>query len=399
MMFAFFFFSSRRRHTRSLCDWSSDVCSSDLGDAVMAVFGAPIAHEDDAERAISAALAMQAAIGHLNDDLERKHGMRLSLRIGLNSGEVIAGLLAGDVQGAYTVVGDTVNTAQRFESAAPLGGVLVSETTWRVTRLAFQFEVPIELTLKGKAEPQKAYRVLGRREHEIELLPTPLVGRGTELGQLQSLLARAMAGHGRRAHITGEAGVGKSRLLREFFATVDRSVMQSVSRCASFETDTPYALVSRVLRLMFSVRPGADEAAAQVDIQNSFAVINQTLDPLEIKLLLHVLGYGENSGLDPQSNQRVLVSLLRRALKHWSARMPLLIVLEDMHWVDSASSDVLAELARDIESRCCLLLTTSRPAWTPIWEAESIALHALGEATARALVDLVFGLSVCYPYS
>ncbi len=89
-----------------------------IGDAVMAVFGAPVAHEDDAERAISAALAMQTAIGHLNDDLERKHSMRLSLRIGLNTGEVIAGLLAGDVQGAYTVVGDTVNTAQRFESAA-----------------------------------------------------------------------------------------------------------------------------------------------------------------------------------------------------------------------------------------------------------------------------------------
>src|SRR5258708_8247858 len=253
----------------------------------MAVFGAPVAHEDDAERAISAALAMQAAIGHLNDDLERKHGMRLSLRIGLNTGEVIAGLLAGDVQGAYTVVGDTVNTAQRFESAAPLGGVLVRETTGRMTRRAFQSEGAIELTLKGKAEPQRAYRVLGRREHEIELLPTPVVGRGTELGQLQSLLARAMAGHGRRAHITGEAGVGKSRLLREFFATVDRSMMQSVSRCSSFETDTPYALVRRGLRPMFSVRPGAHPPAAPVDSQNSFRGASQPLGPLVRDRPLH----------------------------------------------------------------------------------------------------------------
>src|SRR5258708_355978 len=226
----------------------------------MAVFGAPVAHEDDAERAVSAALAMQTAIGQLNDDLERKHGMRLSLRIGLNTGEVIAGLLAGDVQGAYTVVGDTVNTAQRFESAAPLGGILVSETTWRMTRLAFQFEVPIEVTLKGKAVPQQAYRVLIRRDREIELAATPMVGREAELGRLRRLLGQAADGHGRRVHIAGEAGVGKSRLLREFFASVDRSVVRFVSRCASFETETPYALVSRLLRLIFAVRPGADEA-------------------------------------------------------------------------------------------------------------------------------------------
>src|SRR5258708_25307051 len=144
-----------------------------------------------------------------------------------------------------------------------------------------------------------------------------------------------------------------------------------------------------MLRLMFSVRVGADEVAAQLDIQTSFAVINQTLDPLETNLLLHVLGYGEHSGLDPQSNQRVLVSLLRRALERWSVRMPLLIVLEDMHWVDSASSDVLAELARDVESRRCLLLTTSRPGWTPAWEAEGIGLDALGDSNAPALVDAV----------
>jgi adenylate cyclase len=287
-----------------------------------------------------------------------------------------------------------VNTAQRFESAAPLGGVLVSETTWRMTRLAFQFEVPIELTLQGKTEPQKAYRVLMRRDHEIELPPTPLVGRHNELARLQRLIEQAMTGRGKRAHITGEAGVGKSRLLREFFASVDRSVMQSVSRCASFEIDAPYALVGRMLRLMFSIRVGADEVAAQLDIQNSFAVINQTLDPLETILLLHVLGYGEHSGLDPQSRQRVLVSLLRRALEHWSVRMPLLIVLEDMHWVDSASSAVLGELARDVESRRCLLLTTSRPGWTPGWKAESIALDALGDAPARALIDSVFGVPV-----
>src|SRR6266511_4404144 len=130
-----------------------------IGDAVMAVFGAPIAHEDDAERAINAALAMQTSIARLNDDLDRRHSVRLSLRIGINTGEVVAGMLAGDVQSAYTVVGDAVNTAQRLESVAPLGGVLVSATTRHLAIHSFEFEETPPLTLKGKAEPVIAHRV------------------------------------------------------------------------------------------------------------------------------------------------------------------------------------------------------------------------------------------------
>src|SRR5260221_3706256 len=135
-----------------------------IGDAVMAVFGAPISHEDDAERAIHAALAMQASIVRLNDDLDRKYGVRLSLRIGVNTGEVVAGLLANDVQRAYTVVGDAVNTAQRLESAAPLGQVLVSETTRRLAMHRFEFEKREPITLKGKSEP-----VVRSEEHTSEL--------------------------------------------------------------------------------------------------------------------------------------------------------------------------------------------------------------------------------------
>jgi tetratricopeptide (TPR) repeat protein len=360
----------------------------------MAVFGAPVAHEDDAERAISAALAMQSAIGQLNDDLERRWSVRMSLRIGINTGEVIAGLLPGDVQGAYTVVGDTVNTAQRFESVAPLGGVLVSEMTWRLTRLSFEFEVPTRVTLKGKAEPQNAYRVLAHRDREVELPVAPLVGRQTELGQLQAIIAEAIEGHARRMHISGEAGVGKSRLLREFFAGVEPTVTRLVSRCVSFETDTPYAVVGRLLRLVFSVRHGADEASAQADMQRSFAHIDETLDPLETLALLDVLGYGEHFGLDPQSKQRVLVSVLRRVLRRWSQSTVLLIVVEDLHWVDSASNAVLSELARDLELRRYLLLTTSRLGWSPGWVSETILLEALASVTARTLVESVFGAPV-----
>ena len=166
---------------------------------------------------------MQAAIGQLNDDLERGHGVRLSLRIGINTGEVIAGLLAGDVQGAYTVVGDTVNTAQRFESAAPLGGILVSEATWRLTRLVYQFEAPTEVTLRGKAEPQSAYRVLGRREHEIDA--AHLVGRRLELVHR----AHAGGGIGRGGCIPSWARRSASRACCAVSALVDDTVAQFAS--------------------------------------------------------------------------------------------------------------------------------------------------------------------------
>src|SRR5688572_3372687 len=176
-----------------------------IGDAVMAVFGAPISHEDDAERAINAALAMQRSIAHLNDDLARRHGVRLALRIGINTGEVVAGLLAGDVQTAYTVVGDAVNTAQRYESAAPLGGILVSASTRHLAIHSFEFEETPPLTLKGKAEPVVAYRVRRRRYEEISPEATPFVARSIELELLRDAVADAVQGRGRRIVVTGEA--------------------------------------------------------------------------------------------------------------------------------------------------------------------------------------------------
>src|SRR4030088_1184062 len=191
-----------------------------IGDAVMAVFGAPISHEDDAERAVHAGLAMQASIVRLNDDLDRKYGVRLSLRIGVNTGEVVAGLLAGDVQRAYTVVGDAVNTAQRLESAAPLGQVLVSETTRRLAMHRFEFEKREPIPLKGKSEPVITYRVIRVLDMTVEPDATPFVGRMAELARLGAALGEARAGRGQVVAIVGEPGVGKSRLVAEFRSTL-----------------------------------------------------------------------------------------------------------------------------------------------------------------------------------
>jgi class 3 adenylate cyclase/tetratricopeptide (TPR) repeat protein len=365
-----------------------------IGDAIMAAFGAPVAHEDDAERAINAALAMHAAFAQLNDKLERDHGVRSGLRIGINTGEVVAGLLTDTVTGAYTVVGDTVNTAQRFESAAPAGATLVGESTWRLTRRAFEFEALPPLELKGKSEPQAAYLVVKRSAAEVDVTTTPLVGRTDELQALNEAMERASSEGGRLVHLVGEAGVGKSRLLREFRAGVDPRVEQVVARCASFEVDSPYALVDRLLRARLQIAPGVSEAVARNSIESVLAAAQASLDSRDIELLLEVLGYGERSTFDPQSKQRVLLRLLRRLLLPRTKTDRLLLVAEDLHWSDSASSDLLLELSRDIQSGSALLISTSRPDWAPPWSAEVIALQALPEEGARTLVESAFGQPV-----
>jgi adenylate cyclase len=365
-----------------------------IGDAIMAVFGAPLAHEDDAERAINAALAIQAAFAELNADLTRNRGVASALRIGINTGEVVAGLLEGGNSTAYTVVGDTVNTAQRFEAAAPPGGILVSESTWRLTRRAFEFEPVPPLTLRGKSEPQVAYRAMRRQVAELDATLTPLVGRDAELATLKQALARATAGRGGLVHVLGEAGVGKSRLLREFRVTLDPRVVQVVARCASFESDTPYALAARILRNLLAVPAGAVENLARATINEQLQRIQGSVDARETELLLDLLGYGERTTFDPESKRRVVLALMRRMLIRDTDHEPVVLMAEDLHWADPASSGLLRDLSREMRTGYSLMITTSRPGWQTPWRAEVLDLEALSEQGARALVELSFGQAV-----
>jgi len=365
-----------------------------IGDAVMAVFGAPISHEDDAERAINAALAMQQAIVHLNDDLERRYGVRLSLRIGINTGEVVAGLLAGDVQTAYTVVGDAVNTAQRYEAAAPPGDVLVSASTRRLAIHSFEFEETAPLTLKGKSERVVAYRVLRRRYEEIAPEAAPFVGRVAELNYLRAAVVDSVEGCGRVVNMVGEAGVGKSRLIGELRANLISGIDGITVRCASFEVNTPYALIADFVRGAFSVHAAADEATARQAIADGFAALGAPLEDSSIVLLLDILGYGLHSTLAPEVRRRILVKLLRTLLRLVSQRAPLVLSAEDLHWVDAASLRVLSELVADVPTLPCLFVTTTRPGWTPPWQSESITVKPLEGQVARELIESVFEVPV-----
>ena len=365
-----------------------------VGDAVMAVFGAPISHEDDAERAINAAVAMQQSIGHLNEDLDRRHHVRLSLRIGINTGQVVAGLLAGDVQSAYTVVGDAVNTAQRFEAAAPLGEILVSADTRRLAIHSFEFEQTAPLTLKGKAERVVGYRVLRRRYEEIAPEATQFIGRTAEIDHLRRAITDAVLGRGRVVNIIGEAGVGKSRLVGELRANLVSGIDRMTVRCASFETNTPYALLSDFIRGAFSFHAADDEATARAAITNGFAALGEALDEADVTLLLDVLGYSVNSPLDPEVKRRILVKLMTRLLQLAGDRAPFVLTAEDLHWVDRASLRVLEELVANVPALPCLFITTTRPGWTPPWKSESITVRPLDAKSARELIEAVFEVPV-----
>jgi len=361
-----------------------------IGDAVMAVFGAPLAHEDDPQRAIRAALAIQAAITRENDNLEQRYGARLALRIGLNTGEVVAGVLAGDVQSAYTVVGDTVNTAQRLESAAPPGEVLVGATTYDLARHAFVFEAVPPLTLKGKSERVPAYRVLGPSDEALDRDAPPFVGRRLELVRLAELLTEATAGRGQVVNLYGEPGVGKSRLLHQFFRGLPESIAWVRARCLSHASAAPYALLADLARRAFRIHPADAEGPARTALLAGLVALGLPAEEASTAVILEILGYGQPSMLDPESKRRLLISFFRQLLNRQAFTQPLVLVTEDVHWIDPASAAILRELAPDVNALPCLFLSTSREASVP-WEAAALPLEPLDATTAAELVDKTAG--------
>jgi class 3 adenylate cyclase/tetratricopeptide (TPR) repeat protein len=361
-----------------------------MGDAVMAVFGAPVSHEDDAERTVRAALEMQHALTLMNDWLEREHGLRLALRVGISSGEVVGGLLASDVQSAYTVVGDTVNTAQRLESIATPGEIVVGPTTYRLAARAFEFEPLGPKALKGKAQTVEAYRVVGSKDDAVADGSTPLIGRSAELALLRQALAGAVLGQGQALTVRGEAGVGKSRLIAEFTTSLGTGVDRWMARGRSYDRQTSYAVLASLLRSAFGIRQADEEPVARAGIERRMHELGLDLDHVTVRLLLDVLGYA-SAGFDPQASRRVLNEVVRNLVRLQAAAGPLLIIAEDLHWIDSASQLILADLVADLASLPCLFVGTGRSEWQPPWSAQGVELTTLDEAESRQLIVQCLG--------
>jgi class 3 adenylate cyclase/tetratricopeptide (TPR) repeat protein len=337
-----------------------------IGDNVMAIFGAPVAHEDDAERAIRAALGMQDAMAEINDELGDTHGVNFALRVGVNTGEVVAGAV-GD---GYTVMGDTVNVAARLQAAGRPGEVTVGERTFRATSHAVDYRRLEPLHLRGKAEPVPAWEATGlvaahpTRRTAVE---SPLVGREDELALIESLYERVeREGRPHLVTVIGEAGVGKSRLLRELeprLGARDPGPAFRHGRCLAYGPGIVYWALGEVIRAECGI---VDSDPSDIAWEKLAAGVGGLVDG-EVSAeqtagsIARLLGIETPVALpageaeDPQRMRESFFSAVRTCVEGMARREPLVLAFEDIHWADEGMLDLIEYLARWVDGRLLIL--------------------------------------------
>jgi|GEM_PF-377962 len=380
------------------------------GDAVLALFGTPVAHEDDPERAVRCALAMQEAFQEVVDFAMERAGKKVALRIGVNSGELVSG--SWDINGRidYSATGDALNTAARLQTACEPGGVIVGQETMLMARRAIVFGPRQDLTLKGKSDLFPAYPVIGLRAQLAERWETagqrtPLVGREPELARMSEVWRRVRAGHGRIVTLVADAGVGKSRLVAEAtesMASVAGTVIVR-GRAVSYGDTMSLHLIADLLRNICQIREGEP-------IEQVRTTLRITVDSLLARwdvdtrrsaddVLGSVLGLPSSPSpvgdASPQVRRQVLVRSLQLLLSALSNYRPLIVLLEDLHWSDAASLEVLDSVIPGLEECQALMLVTRRPSKAASWEdranSDVIMLHPLDDRCATELVRFLAG--------
>jgi adenylate cyclase len=384
-----------------------------VGDAVMAVFGAPIAHEDDPQRALDAALQMLERGAALGERWASRLGQRVMLHIGVHSGPVVAGSLGAAAGAAYAVTGDTVNTTARLLAAAAPGTILVSEATHALTRHRFAFEPAGELTLRGKSEAVVVHRLLGAladppsgRGLAALGLGAPLVGRTDELDQLMQAFERMRRGRAQMVSLVGEAGTGKSRLLAEFFARLEAQgrladMVVRHAACSSMGEPT-YGIFGALFREAYKVDQADSLEVARQKLSTGLMALGARAEEADAiaPALSYMLGVEDAKPRDvePEQLQRQIVLAARALLERRLHHEPLMIVVDDLHWADSASVDLLRNVVDHLADRPLMVLLSHRPeARAPhvTRAAQSIIrVHPLSADETRSLVGGLFGAAV-----
>src|SRR5215210_5937043 len=375
-----------------------------IGDNVMAIFGAPVAHEDDEERAVRAGLGMQDAMSEVNAGLPA--GAHFALRVGVNTGEVLAGAV-GD---AYTVVGDTVNVASRLQTAARPGSVTVGERTMRSTDAAVEYTALEPLELKGKAERVPAWEAVGLiAEHAVRRVApaseSPLIGRRQELDALDSLYERVVReGTSHLVTVVGEAGVGKSRLLREFerrLATHPSAPSVRTGRCLPYGSGIVFWALGEVLRAECGIVESDSSEQAWQKLRSYVAELMGTESShsdREAALIGRLLGIDVPAELvphedDPERMREAFLAALRRGIEAIALRRPFVIAFEDIHWADDGMLDAIEHLAQWVRAPLMLVclardeLLDRRPSWGGgRRSATQLMLSPLSDEHSRTLV-------------
>lgn len=397
-----------------------------MGDGVMALFGAPVMHEDDPARAIRCALDMQTALKQINDTMVVQHGITLQMRIGLNLGTVVVGNIGADLKMNYTALGDTVNVASRLQSVAEPGTILASHAVFEQTRALFDFSELGSIRVKGRVEPVEIYQVLGvKREpgrvRGIPGLTAPMVGRESELARIkQTLTGLGRAQRGGVILVTGEAGIGKSRLLGEakqwlvqtpelkdarilegacvaYGQSAYDIFLQILNRLFGIAADDPHAV--RRDKLKARIRELFPDAGTQTQILPYIENL-MGLPPVERELADRI------RHLEPAQLRQQTFLAVRELFFHEARTRPLILIFEDLHWLDKPSLDLLLFLFSAVEDAPLALVCISRPAdnqaalqierigsATLDGQFNAIALEPLSLEQSGALVDSLLTIS------
>ena len=391
------------RRLSSVVDRYEGYVDKFAGDALLAFFGAPISHEDDAIRALLVALEMhreiEAILGQLRPEVRN-----LNLHVGVNTGHVIARVLGADVRLDYSVLGDAVILAQRLESAAPAGETYVGEATYRLAAHRFDFESVGELTLKGKAQPVPAWRLTGERDRTRDLARggAGLVGRQAELAKILEALDQLRAGRGGVLSIVGEPGIGKSRLLQAAKERAGRHREHWLdARCLSYGAALAYWPYADLLRRVSGISRDMHAAEARGRLADRLAASGVTKNPLFLQQLLGI-GIDEKADdLQPEAFRRGLHAAVTELIAALAQESPLVFTLEDLHWADLSSLELTADLIRATATLPALYIVTGRPEAAERFRALldlrsdddriDIALDSLDRGGVQELVEAQLG--------
>jgi class 3 adenylate cyclase/tetratricopeptide (TPR) repeat protein len=373
------------------------------GDGVMALFGAPVAHEDHAQRACYAALAIQKAMIGYGERLGKDHGVDFKMRIGLNSGPVIVGSIGDDLRMDYTAIGDTTNLASRMESMAKPGTVLVSKATHRLVKEYFELHSLGQLEVKGKEEPQEAFELIRAGEVATRIGAsvvkglTRFVGRTSSMAALMESWEKAQSGSGQVVGIVGEAGVGKSRLLLEFRNSLPRDQFAYLEgRCLHFGSSMAYLPFLDILRSYFEIHEEDREFLRKKKMTEMVHQLDEKLKPILSPLqdLLSLKVEDERYlKLEPKQKRERIFEGLRDLFMRLSKESLLILAVEDLHWIDKTSEEFLDYLIGWLSHEKILLILLYRPEYTHKWGNKSyfnrIGLDQLSLKSSAELVQAI----------
>ena len=376
-----------------------------MGDGIMALFGAPVAHEDHAVRACYAALRMQVNVKKYADGVRRSHAVAVKIRIGVNSGEVVVRTIGSDLRMDYTAVGETTHLAARMEQLADPGAIVMTPDTLALVEGYVEVQSLGPVNVKGLADAVEVFEVTGagpaRTRFQVAARRglTRFVGRDTELDQLRRAQHLAGTGHGQIAAIIGEAGVGKSRLTYEFSHShrlQNWLVLESAS--VSYGKATSYLPVIELLKGYFKIQDRDDLREMREKVTGKLLTLDRALEPV-LPPLLALLDVPVDdptwSALDPGQRRQRTFDAVKRLLLREAREQPLLVVLEDLHWMDSETQALLDGVVESLGSARLLLLVNYRPEYRHTWSGKTsysqTRLDALPAESASELLEALLG--------